>query len=183
MTKVCHPPSVNFFASIASRSRVFLNFNAHIPVCVWGMCAILQPWCWCQKHPLTKIAVLYLGKTMSGCPGSVFTCNRKRKPRWWSHLRTAISGFVSFERIWDIIRLLAVFDTVSMVVLTPSGIPRFAGSILLSGGATSPASPSKGRRLPVPSSEGGAIKWGPPLASLLPHLTLLELNNHLPSRR
>jgi hypothetical protein len=41
-------------------------------------------------------------KTISGLPGKLASCNRKRYPRAWSNRRTAISGFVSFARMSDI---------------------------------------------------------------------------------
>jgi hypothetical protein len=37
---------------------------------VLGHTKYLQPSCACQKQPFTKITVLYLGRTMSGFPGS-----------------------------------------------------------------------------------------------------------------
>lgn len=50
--------------------------------------------CPCQKHPLMNMTDLCLRKTMSGEPGSLWSCNRNRKPSACSSLRTANSGAV-----------------------------------------------------------------------------------------
>lgn len=51
---------------------------------------------------------------MSGLPGKSFLCNRNRKPRLCSRLRTSTSGLVFFPRIPDIIRLRVTASTTSV---------------------------------------------------------------------
>lgn len=55
--------------------------------------------CPCQKHPFTKMHVLYFLSTKSGCPGNRLWFNLYRKPLFHKPRRTIISGFVSFEWI------------------------------------------------------------------------------------
>lgn len=71
----------------------------------------------CQKSPSTKMASLYLVKTTSGVPGRprrFFLYPTRCKSR--KDLRKASSGFVSTERILDIVLLLCsvVFKTTDM---------------------------------------------------------------------
>ena len=56
-------------------SRIILLdiFSFQNSVFVAGNADFLQFSCPCQKHPLTNIIVLYLGKTISGFPGNFFT--------------------------------------------------------------------------------------------------------------
>ncbi len=48
-----------------------------------------------------NITVWYLLSTMSGHPGSLLECNEYLNPSECSHLRTTISGRVSFPLIRD----------------------------------------------------------------------------------
>ena len=53
--------------------------------------------CPCQKHPFTKMHVLYFLSTKSGCPGNRLWFSLYLNPRFHSPRRTIISGFVSFD--------------------------------------------------------------------------------------
>ena len=53
--------------------------------------------CPCQKHPFTKMQVLYFLSTKSGCPGNRLWCSLYLNPLFHKPLRTIISGFVSFD--------------------------------------------------------------------------------------
>lgn len=69
----------------------------------------------CQKQPWARTTALYLGKTISGFPGRCRTWRRNRNPRENNPLRRSISGFVSFPRIPDIIRLRVARLTISAI--------------------------------------------------------------------
>src|ERR1035437_2429234 len=64
----------SFFSALAAFASLamlpFILFN-HQLVLVFGTTKYLQFVCPCQKHPCTKITVLYFGKTISGCPASL----------------------------------------------------------------------------------------------------------------
>lgn len=100
-----HPKSSN--ACIDSRSRSMLRsiFSFQNSKFDFGNRKYLQSSCPCQKHPLTKMTVLYFGKAISGVPGNFLTCTRKRSPRENRYFRTIISGFVSFPLTAAIQRL------------------------------------------------------------------------------
>ena len=65
-------------AFLWSRAVVASNFFIQKSVFDEGVVAFGQPGCLCQKQPCTKIAVLYLGSTISGRPRSLekWTLNR-----------------------------------------------------------------------------------------------------------
>ena len=62
---------------------------------VFGILNCLQSACACQKHPCTKITVLYRVSTISGLPGNCFPCKRYRNPLAHKKCRTRNSGRVS----------------------------------------------------------------------------------------
>ncbi len=92
--RTLHPAA--FSASSAARSRAIFasNFAAQKSVLVFGVVAPRQPACRCQKHPCTKIAIRWRGRTMSGRPGRSRRWRRKRYPMACRARRTANSGFV-----------------------------------------------------------------------------------------
>lgn len=67
-----------------------------------GITAYLQPSCWCQKQPCTKMTVLYFGSTISGLPGRSLRLMRNLKPSLWRIDRIIFSGLVSLLLIRDI---------------------------------------------------------------------------------
>lgn len=92
--------------SVTSTSRSLLPviFSTQKPIRVFGH---LNRWhsCPCQKHPLTKTAVRYLGKTRSGEPGRLFRWSRNLSPRSCNILRSKTSGEVFRDRMPAIILL------------------------------------------------------------------------------
>lgn len=83
----------------------------------FGVYAYLHPGCRCQKQPWTKTTALYLGKTISGFPGSLLSVILYLYPKRWSIERTASSGLVFFPRMSDIFQLRFSGDSVSMLDL------------------------------------------------------------------
>ena len=71
--------------------------------------------CLCQKHPLTKMAVRYLGSTISGHPGSFFTFFRYLNPCEKRYFLTISSGFEFVLRIWDIFILRTSLEWLSAI--------------------------------------------------------------------
>ena len=67
-----HPDSSNSFIFCLSRIIVLFIFWSHHSVLVFGTTKYLHFECPCQKHPLIKITVLSLGKTISGFPGEYY---------------------------------------------------------------------------------------------------------------
>ena len=80
---------------LASRSTFRLNLSCQNSILVFGVLAILQPVCRCQKQPCTKITLCNRGSVKSGVPGKSRRCSRKRYPSAWMSRRTIISGLVS----------------------------------------------------------------------------------------
>lgn len=108
--------AASFAASLSTLRR---NFCAQYSERDFGMCATLHPWCWCQKHPCTKIATLREGNTRSGLPGRECRWSRYLNPALWSMRRTNHSGFVSFPRILRIRSLRSCAVSVS-AIFTPN---------------------------------------------------------------
>ncbi len=97
-SKICRTFHPSFFSNsmfLVSFALVLFIFSSHHLVLVFGTTKYLQFSCPCQKHPFTKITVLYFGKTMSGFPGSFLQCSRYLKPFACRNFLTSISGFVS----------------------------------------------------------------------------------------
>jgi hypothetical protein len=67
----------------------------HLPSDICGNATL----CPCQKHPFTKIQVLYFLSTKSGCPGNRLWFSLYLNPLRHNPRRTIISGFVSFDLI------------------------------------------------------------------------------------
>jgi hypothetical protein len=84
-----------------SRAMFRSNFSTQNSVLLFGVVAILHPLCRCQKHPWTKITVLYRVSTISGLPGRSLRCSLNRKPSACNARRSATSGEVFEERIRD----------------------------------------------------------------------------------
>ena len=76
-----------------SRSRFLPIFRCQNSVLDVGALPRAQV-CPCQKQPLTKTMLFHLGRTMSGQPGSSFTCSLNRYPRPCNSFLTRISGAV-----------------------------------------------------------------------------------------
>src|SRR6266404_2516834 len=98
-TAVFHPSASRVVRFRVSRWRLLSSFDLQNSTLVCGLrrprSQRAHP---CQKHPCTRIANWYLGKTISGLPGKSLRCRRKRKPRACRAWRTANSGAVSFAR-------------------------------------------------------------------------------------
>lgn len=99
---VCQPHFFNRLTFVLSRCRFRASLGTQYSWLDEGTDALLQPACWCQKHPLTNIAFCFFGNTISGFPGNSLRWSRNRKPRACSSLRTSISGTVSTDLIRDI---------------------------------------------------------------------------------
>ena len=108
----CQPIVASFFCSSLSRSLFLWIFATQKSRFVFGIlqhsefsmfngpCSMFNETpCPCQKHPFTKMQVLYFLNTKSGCPGNRLSFNLYRNPRFHNPFRTIISGFVSFEWI------------------------------------------------------------------------------------
>ena len=98
----CQPSASRWAVVTSSRWRFLSIFVSKNYTFDFGLVAYLHPLWPCQKHPLTIIATLYLGKRISGLPGNFLLCNRKRNPRAYSPFLTRISGLVFLARIRDI---------------------------------------------------------------------------------
>ena len=101
-------------ASLSLLRRIFSCQNSTFDR---GILNLSHPGCPCQKHPFMNITVLYLLSTMSGHPGSFLECNEYLNPSECSHLRTTISGRVSFPLIRDIQLCRCSLVIVSGIVL------------------------------------------------------------------
>jgi hypothetical protein len=97
-----HPSFPSSLRTLRSRTMFLSNFSSQNFTLVLGVDAILHPTCRCQKHPWTKIATPWRGRTMSGLPESPAPPSRYRKPRRCSSFLSAISGLVSLEGMRDI---------------------------------------------------------------------------------
>ena len=86
-----------------SRWTALASFSLQNSRRVFGTTEFVHP-CECQKHPCTKITVLYFGNTISGFPGRSFRCNRNRNPFRCNQLLTNSSGFVFFPLIAAMLR-------------------------------------------------------------------------------
>src|SRR6185437_10836305 len=78
--------------------------------------------CPCQKHPCTIMILLLLGKTKSGLPGRLLTCNLKRNPSRRTKRRTANSGVVSSPRTLRMHSLLRSGERVSIHGIVHPGL-------------------------------------------------------------
>ncbi len=96
-----HPNASRAATSCASLSLFRRIFSCQNSTFDRGILNLSHPGCPCQKHPFMNITVWYLLSTMSGHPGSLLECNEYLNPSECSHLRTTISGRVSFPLIRD----------------------------------------------------------------------------------
>lgn len=102
-TTIGRQPSLSISSITRSSLALFRsNFARQNSKLDFGMLAMLHPWP-CQKHPCTKSATLCRGNTMSGLPGRPVPPRRYLRPRACRDPRRITSGFVSFERILDIL--------------------------------------------------------------------------------
>jgi hypothetical protein len=81
------------------------NFFFQKALCVLGEYANEHLSWRCQKQPCTRTTDFKRGRTMSGHPGNLRTCRRKRNPIRCSNERMATSGFVFFALIRDMFQL------------------------------------------------------------------------------
>lgn len=93
-TSVAHPSDSSCSLFVLSRFTLASNFGRQYSRRDLGSCPFGHP-CQCQKHPCTKIAFRYFGRTMSGLPGRSFRCKRKRYPMACRSRLTTNSGPVS----------------------------------------------------------------------------------------
>lgn len=117
ITKTFQPYFLNSSETFLSRNLLPWIFLNHQSVFVFGNTKFLHPSCPCQKHPCTNIMVLYLANTISGLPGKSFLCNLYLTPLPNKYLRTINSGFVFFDRIWLILKLLTSLVCTSAILL------------------------------------------------------------------
>ena len=96
-----HPNASRAATSCASLSLFRRIFSCQNSTFDRGILKLSHPGCPCQKHPFMNITVWYLLSTISGHPGSLLECNEYLNPSECSHLRTTISGRVSFPLIRD----------------------------------------------------------------------------------
>jgi hypothetical protein len=94
-TITLQPAARSCLAVQRSRATFRSNFATQKSVLLFGVVAILQPECRCQKHPCTNTTVRKRGKTRSGLPGRFAACSLYRRPSPCSTFRRAISGLVS----------------------------------------------------------------------------------------
>jgi hypothetical protein len=78
------------------------NLSFQYCVLLFGVVAMAQPGCRCQKQPLTKMSALYLGSTTSGVPARSRRCREYLKPRACKCRRNNSSGNVSRPGMRDI---------------------------------------------------------------------------------
>ena len=97
MIMTLQPSSRRAFRFAQSRSTFLWNLSRQNDVRVMGVVVRRHPSCRCQKQPWTKITFLRPGKQMSGVPGRVRRCSRKRYPRRWRSCLTVSSGKVFAE--------------------------------------------------------------------------------------
>jgi len=102
----CQPAASSSCRFLLSRICVFSNFGTQYSRFDFGVCAILQPGCWCQKHPCMNTTFFRPFNTRSGLPGNSFPCNRYPNPSARISRLTALSGEVSFPLIFRMFALL-----------------------------------------------------------------------------
>ena len=96
---LCHPMLASSCFTLLSRSWLRFTLLCQNSVLVLGITNSPHPSCPCQKHPFTKMHVLYFLSTMSGFPGNLGWLSLYLKPRLHRNFRTSISGFVFFPFI------------------------------------------------------------------------------------
>ncbi len=94
-----HPKAMSAVLFFSSLALFFKIFSVHHSVLVLGITKYLQPSCPCQKQPCTMMMVLYLGRMMSGFPGSFLSHNLYRSPMENKNFLTISSGLVSLPLI------------------------------------------------------------------------------------
>lgn len=101
-TRTRHPASDRSPIALASLRWLACSFDSQNSGLVAGNRNNGQPSWRCQKHPCTKTAAFQRRSTISGRPGKVLACKRKRSPADQSARRTSSSGAVSLLRMRDI---------------------------------------------------------------------------------
>lgn len=99
-----HPSFCSLAIFSLSRLWLYVILSFQKSVFVLGMLDFLQFSCPCQKHPFTNMAVLNLGRTISGCPYRFFTLILYLNPSLNNSFLTFISGLVLLEWMFDIQR-------------------------------------------------------------------------------
>lgn len=118
ITTTRHPASTSVFMARLSLAIFSENFFCHFSWLVCGLVEYLHSQCLCQKHPFTKMTVLYLARTISGLIFRIFEFRRYLKPWEWINFLNSISGLVFFERIPAIILERVVKETMSIYNLS-----------------------------------------------------------------
>ncbi len=80
MTTTRHPAPISVWMERKSLSMFAVNFFCHLSVLLLGVVAYWHFECLCQKHPCTKIAVWYLGSTISGSIFNILVPRRYLNP-------------------------------------------------------------------------------------------------------
>ena len=130
MTRTRQPRLCSASTFRRSRKTFLRNFSCQNRTRVLGEYAYWHPGCLCQKQPCTKIAAWRRGKTRSGRPGRSLRWRRKRKPKLWAIRRTTISGVVSRPLILDMISLLRLLSTMSIIRPTQNANAELSFSLL-----------------------------------------------------
>ncbi len=94
-TNTLHPSEMRVDMFFASRVLFFSILSPQNTAFVLGSTKNEHPSCPCQKQPLTKTTLLYLGKTMSGLPGRRLSLVRYRSPFLNKKRLTSNSALVS----------------------------------------------------------------------------------------
>lgn len=124
-----HPAAYSCIFTWISRCLLTANFFIQNSGLVFGVVAYLHPSWRCQKQPWTKMHNLYLGKTRSGLPGRIVTCNRYLKPCAYRNLRMISSGCVFFPLIPDIMQERVLRSTISIDFFPFSSLPGILDTI------------------------------------------------------
>jgi hypothetical protein len=113
-TPTRHPAARSSSRFRASRAAFLPSLSCQKSALFAGLVVKRHPACLCQKHPWTKTAARYFGKTISGLPGMSRTCSLNRKPIACSRFRKAFSGRVFAPRMPAIIRERVSLSTTSI---------------------------------------------------------------------
>lgn len=114
ITRTFHPILSSSIKFSVSRALFRCNFGYQKFLLDSGGAPLLQS-CMCQKQPCTKMAFFLPAKTISGEPGSDFTCSLYLYPMAKINFLTFISGVVFWFRTRRIIQLRFSGDALSVI--------------------------------------------------------------------
>jgi len=108
------PSARRAFAARRSLATLSSNFRVQNGTLLFGVYANEHRGCRCQKQPWTRTTIPCRTRTMSGRPGSLPPCKRKRNPIRCRTDRTIRSGLVSRLLIRDMFQLRCSGEIVSV---------------------------------------------------------------------